>query len=231
MQDIKPDPDAKKVEEAAPPAPDLQHLVEEAVRKVLLGGGLAGSLSPSKLLGSIDTAAVVSKIKEEKQESDEDVCIIEDTSEEAEPRPGPSGLTPAAGYKTEEGSRETSPTKPRLYIPSADCPQYNPTPIKELEKRAHSAPSGILPSIVRASSLTEAKSSLVPRIHNATRKTFSYTPTSAQSSSSGAGVLGDIGDLSESDTEQETPDVLGIILPPYFVVLRIFVSRKHSQGW
>ena len=173
MQDIKPDPDSKietdddkssaKIEAlktpAAAPAPDLQHLVEEAVRKVLLGGGLAGSISPSKLLGSIDTAAVVSRIKEERQDSDEDVCIIEDTSEEAA-RPGPSGMTP--GYKTEEGSRSltpvegykteegsTSPTRPRLYIPSADCPQYNPTPIKELEKRAHSAPGGILPSIVR----------------------------------------------------------------------------------
>ena len=180
MQDIKPDPDTKiethdekssAIIEAektpvAPPAPDLQHLVEEAVRKVLLGGGLAGSLSPSKLLGSIDTAAVVSRIKEERQDSDEDVCIIEDISEEAA-RPGPSGLTPGyktedgltpgyqtedgltPGYKTEEGSRSTSPTRPRLYIPSADCPQYNPTPIKELEKRAHSAPGGILPSIVR----------------------------------------------------------------------------------
>merc|ERR1719354_1382821 len=43
VKDVKPDPDAK-VEAAAeekPPAPggpDLQHLVEEAVRKVLLGG-------------------------------------------------------------------------------------------------------------------------------------------------------------------------------------------------
>ena len=192
-----------KIEADHTPAPDLQHLVEEAVRKVLLGGGLTTSLSPSKLLGSIDTAAVVSRIKEERQDSDEDVCIIEDTSEEAV-RPGPSG------YKTEEGSRSTSPTKPRLYIPSADCPQYNPTPIKELEKRAHSAPGGILPSIVRASSLTEAKSSLVPRITSAARKTFSYTPSPAQTSSSGAqGVLGDIGDLSESDEEKETPDLIG----------------------
>ena len=209
MQDIKPDPDAKAEDvkpsvsapaEPAPPAPDLQHLVEEAVRKVLLGGGL----SPSKLLGSIDTAAVVSRIKEEKQDSDEDVCIIEDTSEEVA-RPGPSGVAPVVGYKTEEGAQDTSPTKPRLYLPSADCPQYNPTPIRELEARAQ---GGILPSIVRASSLTEAKSSLVPKITSAVKKTFSYTPSDKFSKES-EGVLGDIGDISESDTEQETPDLIG----------------------
>ena len=143
-------------------------------------------------------------IKEEKQDSDEDVCIIEDTSEEVA-RPGPSGVAPVVGYKTEEGAQDTSPTKPRLYLPSADCPQYNPTPIRELEARAQ---GGILPSIVRASSLTEAKSTLVPRITSAVKKTFSYTP-SAKVSKESEGVLGDIGDISESDTEQETPDLIG----------------------
>ena len=71
-------------------------------------------------------------------------------------------------------------------------------------------------TVVRASSLTEAKSSLVPRITSAARKTFSYTPSPIQTSSS-SGVLGDIGDLSESDTEQETPDLIGTLSPSQFV--------------
>ena len=159
--------------------------MEEAVKKVLLGGGLGG-LDPAKLLGSVDTAAVVSRIKEERQDSDEDVCIIEDTE---------------AVAKVEAAAAPVSPSKPKLYLPPANCPQYNPTPIKELAKRAN-----IPPSLVQASSLAKPKSSLEARVRAPSKKTFSYNPPPA---AAGAGVLGDIGDLSESDTEQDTPDLLG----------------------
>ena len=88
-QEIKPDPDAKppivsEAKEGKPEVPlessssNLQHLVEEAVKKVLLGGGLdpskllaGGGLDSSKLLGSVDPS-ILSKIKEEKQDSDDD---------------------------------------------------------------------------------------------------------------------------------------------------------------
>ena len=161
----------------------IQHLVEEAVKKVLLGGGglLAGT--------SIDTSAVLAKIKEEKQESDDDVCIIEDDT----PDPGPSSE-----------SEPVSPpsTKHMLYLPPDNCPQYKPTPIKELEKRAQAS---INPSIVRASSLTTTKSSVVPKPSSSKPK-FSYVPSPTKKS-----VLGDIGDLTDSDEEKnENPDVLGI---------------------
>ena len=53
---------------------DLQHLVEQAVKKVLLQGGV----DPSKLLNKVETSSIISQIKKEKHESDDDVCIIED---------------------------------------------------------------------------------------------------------------------------------------------------------
>ena len=172
--------------------------MEEAVKKVLLGGGLGG-LDPAKLLGSVDTAAVVSRIKEERQDSDEDVCIIEDTE---------------AVTKVEAAAAPVSPSKPKLYLPPANCPQYNPTPIKELAKRAN-----IPPSLVQASSLAKPKSSLEARIRAPSKKTFSYNPPP----DSGAGVLGDIGDLSESDTEQDTPDLLGNFFLVVHIILTILV--------
>ena len=195
---IKPDPEAGPSDNknilppaaVAPNVPDpaanLQHLVEEAVKKVLLGGGL----DPSKLLSGsgIDTSAVLAKIKEEKQESDDDVCIIEDDTPDT---PGPST----------ESEPVSPPTKPKLYLPPDNCPQYKPTPIKELEKRAQAS---INPSIVRASSLTTTKSSVVPKPSSSKPK-FSYVPSPTKKS-----VLGDIGDLTDSDEEkQDNPDVLG----------------------
>ena len=165
---------------------------------MLLGGGLGG-LDPAKLLGSVDTAAVVSRIKEERQDSDEDVCIIEDTE---------------AVAKVEAAAAPVSPSKPKLYLPPANCPQYNPTPIKELAKRAN-----IPPSLVQASSLAKPKSSLEARVRAPFKKTFSYNPPS----DSGAGVLGDIGDLSESDTEQDTPDLLGNFFLVVHIILTILV--------
>ena len=89
--------------------PDLKHLVEEAVKKVLLGGGL----DPSKVLGQVETSSIISQIKKEKQESDDEVCIIEEEQR--------------ADGKTR------SPSKPKLYLPPANCPVYKPTPIKELQ--------------------------------------------------------------------------------------------------
>ena len=125
---------------------DLQHLVEQAVKKVLLQGGV----DPSKLLNKVETSSIISQIKKEKHESDDDVCIIED-----EPN--------AKDSLEAETERLKSPTKHKLYLPPVNCPQYKPTPIKDLQKR----------------------------------------PAEPEN------VLGDIGDLSESD--EETPDLLGKI--------------------
>ena len=121
---------------------DLQHLVEQAVKKVLLQGGV----DPSKLLNKVETSSIISQIKKEKHESDDDICIIEDE--------------PNAKDSLEA---ETEPTKHKLYLPPVNFPQYKPTPIKDLQKR----------------------------------------PAEPEN------VLGDIGDLSESD--EETPDLLGKI--------------------
>ena len=123
---------------------DLKHLVEEAVKKVLLQGGL----DPGKLLNKVETSSIISQIKKEKHDSDDDVCIIEDE--------------PSAKDSLETGTEQLkSPSKHKLYLPPVNCPQYKPTPIKDLQKR----------------------------------------PSDPQN------VLGDIGDLSESD--EETPDLLG----------------------
>ena len=124
---------------------DLQHLVEQAVKKVLLQGGV----DPSKLLNKVETSSIISQIKKEKHESDDDVCIIEDE--------------PNAKDSLEAETERKSPTKHKLYLPPVNCPQYKPTPIKDLQKR----------------------------------------PAEPEN------VLGDIGDLSESD--EETPDLLGKI--------------------
>ena len=88
-----------------------------------------------------DTSSILSQVKREATESDDEVCIIE-----------------------EEPADKPSPSKHKLYLPPANCPQYHPTPIKDLLRK----------------------------------------PPDQQN------VLGDIGDLSESDQEyMETPDVLG----------------------
>ena len=124
---------------------DLQHLVEQAVKKVLLQGGV----DPSKLLNKVETSSIISQIKKEKHESDDDVCIIEDET--------------TAKDSLEAETERKSPNKHKLYLPPVNCPQYKPTPIKDLQKR----------------------------------------PAEPEN------VLGDIGDLSESD--EETPDLLGKI--------------------
>ena len=129
---------------------DLQHLVEEAVKKVLL----QGCVDPSKLLNKVETSSIISQIKKEKHESDDDVCIIEDDP------------TPKDSLEAKSGQLK-SPTKHKLYLPPANCPQYKPTPIKDLQAR----------------------------------------PADPQN------VLGDIGDLTESD--EETPDLLGNTVTQY----------------
>lgn len=96
--------------------PDLKHLVEEAVKKVLLGGGV----DPRKLLSEIDTSSIISQVKKEQTESEDEVLIIEDDEEEK-----PSidvKLTP-------------SPSKHKLYLPPENCPAYHPTPINVLRRR------------------------------------------------------------------------------------------------
>merc|ERR1719342_2073321 len=155
---IKPDPDGESkpinldlacpsdanksnIDSSVPDASNLQHLVEEAVRKVLLGAG-GISLDPAKILGSLDTSSVLAKIKEERQDSDDDVCIIEDT----QTAPAPP----------------ISPSKPKLYLPPEDSPAYKPTPIKQLEKREKST-SNLSPSLIQASQLSSSRSSIVAR--------------------------------------------------------------------
>lgn len=133
---------------------DLQHLVEEAVKKVLLQGGV----DPSKLLNKVETSSIISQIKKEKHESDDDVCIIEDEA------------APQDSLEAESGQLK-SPTKHRLYLPPANCPQYKPTPIKDLLQARSAEPQS---------------------------------------------VLGDIGDLTESD--EETPDLLGNTVAQYEMV-------------
>ena len=146
---------------------DLQHLVEEAVKKVLLQGGV----DPSKLLSKVETSSIISQIKKEKHESDDDVCIIED---EAGPRDS---------LEADSGQLR-SPSKHKLYLPPANCPQYKPTPIKELQKK----------------------------------------PAEPQN------VLGDIGDL--TDSEEETPDLLGEgFQSEMLFVFNFFHFRKYFEGW
>jgi len=199
--------------------PSLEQLVQEAVKKVLLGG----AADTSKLLGDIDTSSILAQlnIKKEKPDDDDDSdCVIEDEipakivydkskvkSEKVEPSPPPEV--------------PTTLTKPKLYLPPENCPAYNPTPIKDLEKRAENVhldkpssnyrpsivekPTNISRSLIQASSIHSKKSMAVPKASSSKPK-FSYTPSKES-------VLGDLGDLSDSDNEtSETPDLLGNIL-------------------
>ena len=125
---IKPDPDICSSKQKFPATdaapvvenvgPSLEKLVQEAVKKVLLGSGVA-----------VNTSAVfaqVENIKEEREEEGDDSdCVIE------EEVPG-SDVRNVENVKQEQVS---PPTKHKLYLPPADCAQYNPTPIKELQKK------------------------------------------------------------------------------------------------
>merc|ERR1712037_655692 len=91
--------------------------------------------------------------------------------------------------------------KPKLYLPPQDCPVYCPTPIKKLQG------SSTLPgSILEASSLQSGSSKPQALVRSGKARS-SYKKPTAQA------VLGDLGDLSDSDDEEfVTPDVLGGIL-------------------
>ena len=84
---------------------DLKHLVEEAVKKVLLQGGV----DPSQLLNKVETSSIISQIKKEKHESDDDVCIIDDE--------------PAAADSLDTVQLK-SPSKHKLYLPPARPPYF-----------------------------------------------------------------------------------------------------------
>ena len=138
-------------------APDLQHLVEEAVKKVLLEGGV----DPSKLLNKVETSSIISQIKKEKQESDDDVCIIEDE---------PSAKDSLEAETTEQLK---SPSKHKLYLPPVNCAQYKPTPIKELKKRP-SEPENVLGDIRDLSESDEETSDLLGKMQTVTLHCFVF---------------------------------------------------------
>ena len=135
-----------------------------------------------------DSLSLVAKVKQEQQEDEDSDCVVEDEI------PAPSTAPAAdAAVKPEEV------TKPKLYLPPQDTPTYNPTPIEKLQG------SSVLPgSVLQASSLQSGTSK--PQLLMRSGKARStYKKPTAQA------VLGDLGDLSDSDNEQ-TPDVLGGIL-------------------
>ena len=117
---------------AAGVGPNLELLVQEAVKKVLLGGGA----NTTALLGGIDTSSILANlnIKKEKPEDDDSDCVIEEEI--------PAKIVfDASKVKSEKQEKTTvleipSTPKPKLYLPPEDCQAYNPTPIKDLEKRA-----------------------------------------------------------------------------------------------
>ena len=178
-----------KVEPALPATTTLglEQMVQDAVKKLLLGGEAA----TSGLLKSIDTSAILAKVKQEKLEEEEDDsdCIIEEE-------------VPFSNVKTEPTESEgESPSKPLLYLPPVNCPVYKPTPKAELAGKGK-----IQGSTSRQGGLLQATSRAVPLVRKGKTKT-SYKQPTAES------VLGDLGDLSDSGDEMgETPDLLGSIL-------------------
>merc|ERR1712192_70403 len=159
----------------------------------LLGGVNSGA-NASALLGGVHTGALLAKVKQEQQEDEDSDCVIEDEI----PAPASSQAS-AAVVKIEDLS------KPKLYLPPQDCPVYCPTPIEKLQQGSSKLPG----SILEASSLQQSGSSKPQALVRSGKARSSYKkkPTTQQS------VLGDIGDLSDSDDEQfVTPDVLGGIL-------------------
>ena len=177
-------PAKSEVQTADPPSSSLEAMVQAAVRKVLLEGGT----NAAALLGGVNTGALLAKVKQEQQEDEDSDCVIEDEI------PAPSTAPAAdAAVKSEEV------TKPKLYLPPQDTPTYNPTPIEKLQG------SSVLPgSVLQASSLQSGTSKPQPLVRSGKARSTYKKPT-AQA------VLGDLGDLSDSDNEQ-TPDVLGGIL-------------------
>jgi len=201
--------------------PSLELLVQEAVKKVLLGSGA----DASKLLGGLDTSAILANLnikKERPEEDDDSDCVIEDEI----PAKIVFDKSKVKSEKVEKSLPPEAPvtqTKSKLYLPPENFQAYNPTPIKDLEKRAEEAhldkPStsyrpnipvqkpktNISPSLIQASFLHSKKSIAIPKARSNKPK-FSYTPTKES-------VLGDVGDLTDSDEEQfQTPDLLGNIL-------------------
>merc|ERR1712037_133566 len=91
--------------------------------------------------------------------------------------------------------------KPKLYLPPQDCPVYCPTPIKKLQG------SSTLPGNILEASSLQSGSSKPQALVRSGKARSSYKKPTAQA------VLGDLGDLSDSDNEEfVTPDVLGGIL-------------------
>ena len=101
---------------------NLKQLVEEAVKKVLLESGAGAGVH--NLVSS-------PRIKEEKHDSDDDVCIIEDNFKK-EPDPEPA-IDPTSSSTS--GVSPPSLGRHKLYLPPDNCPQYKPTPLLQLQSR------------------------------------------------------------------------------------------------
>ena len=100
---------------------NLKQLVEEAVKKVLLESGAGAGVH--NLMSS-------PRIKEEKHDSDDDVCIIEDNFKK-EPDPEPA-VDPTSSSTS--GVSPPSLGRHKLYLPPDNCPQYKPTPLLQLQR-------------------------------------------------------------------------------------------------
>ena len=168
----------KVVVKEQPAAASLEAMVQEAVRKVLLEGG------SSALLASIDTSAMVAKVKQEKVDEDSDCCeIIEEVA--------------AATVKAEVEEEPPAGEKPKLYLPPRGSAAYTPTPLAQL-------PGGLSQAASLASNTGSAATALV----RAGKARTTYKQVAQVES-----VLGDLGDLTDSEDETfQSPDLLAGIL-------------------
>merc|ERR1719369_2590482 len=99
-------------------------MVQDAVKKLLLGG--AGD-NKEGLLKGLDTSAILAQVKQEKvdrEDSDSDCMIVE----EIVPAPAATTTTVKTVKVEEEADCVTLADfdKPKLYLPPSDCPVYKP---------------------------------------------------------------------------------------------------------
>ena len=188
----------------------LESLVKEQVAKALLdaaaakesaedGGG--GKQDPlSSLLSGIDAAKIAELISNQQK----DGALAGPSSE-----PLASASTSSITY--DKHGR-------RLYLPPPDAPSYDPTPIEELKSKGYPAPAPKVPAPKNnyvpggLAKLASLKPGSLKKRGNQISKSSFDPKTKPFKAVTQKDVLGDIGDLSESDEGEENPNVLGSIL-------------------
>ncbi len=170
-------------------------MVQEAVKKVLLSAAESSrsAVDPAGLLAGLDAGSLVARAISAGTVGGAKGPPPPSSLPQPQPQPQPQPPQPHGATFDKQGRR--------LFLPPKDAPTYSPTPLAELPKKTE--PTHVPADLAR---LFSPKPSGPGKRRTATPKlSVGKRPSET--------VLGDIGDLSDSDEDQsESPHVLGAIL-------------------